>query len=41
LLTTGSVHDVNALDYLPIEAGAYYIMEKKSMARCLIICINN
>ena len=27
-ITEGSVHDVNALDYLPIEAGAYYVMDK-------------
>jgi hypothetical protein len=28
LLTNGSVHDVNALDYLPIESGAYYVMDR-------------
>lgn len=27
-ITEGSVHDVNALDYLPVEAGAYYVMDK-------------
>jgi len=27
-ITDGSVHDVNALDLLPIEAGAYYVMDK-------------
>ena len=27
-ITEGSVHDVNALDHLPIEAGAYYVMDK-------------
>lgn len=27
-ITDGSVHDVNALDELPIEAGAYYVMDK-------------
>ena len=27
-ITEGSVHDVNALDHLPVEAGAYYIMDK-------------
>ena len=27
-ITDGSVHDVNALDVLPIEAGAYYVMDK-------------
>ena len=27
-ITDGSVHDVNVLDLLPIEAGAYYIMDK-------------
>ncbi len=27
-LSEGSVHDVNALDHLPIEAGAYYVMDK-------------
>ena len=27
-ITDGSVHDVKALDELPIEAGAYYVMDK-------------
>jgi len=27
-ITEGSVHDVNALDHLPVEAGAYYVMDK-------------
>lgn len=27
-ITDGSVHDVNMLDILPIEAGAYYVMDK-------------
>ena len=27
-ITEGSVHDVNALDHLPIEEGAYYVMDK-------------
>ena len=27
-ITDGSVHDVNLLDILPIEAGAYYVMDK-------------
>jgi len=27
-ITDGSVHDVNILDLLPIEAGAYYVMDK-------------
>ena len=27
-ITEGSVHDVNALDHLPIEEGAYYAMDK-------------
>ena len=27
-ITDGSVHDVNVLDLLPIEAGAYYVMDK-------------
>lgn len=27
-ITEGSVHDVNALDHLPIEAGAFYVMDK-------------
>ena len=27
-ITDGSVHDVNALDELPIETGAYYVMDK-------------
>ena len=27
-ITDGGVHDVNALDELPIEAGAYYVMDK-------------
>jgi len=27
-ITDGSVHDVNMLDLLPIEAGAYYVMDK-------------
>jgi hypothetical protein len=26
-ITQGSVHDVNILDQLPIEAGAFYIMD--------------
>ncbi len=39
----GSVHDVNALDHLPIEAGAYYVMDKgyvdfKRLHRLIIIC---
>ena len=27
-ITEGSVHDVNALDHLSVEAGAYYVMDK-------------
>ena len=27
-ITDGSIHDVNMLDILPIEAGAYYVMDK-------------
>jgi hypothetical protein len=27
-ITEGSLHDVNALDGLPIESGAYYVMDK-------------
>jgi hypothetical protein len=27
-ITTGSVHDVNILDTMPIEPGSYYIMDK-------------
>jgi len=27
-ITTGNVHDVNMLDYLPVEAGAYYLMDR-------------
>ena len=27
-ITEGSVHDVNALDHLPVEARAYYVMDK-------------
>ena len=27
-VTSGAVHDVNALDVFPIEAGSYYIMDK-------------
>jgi hypothetical protein len=27
-VSTGKMHDVNALDYLPLEAGAYYIMDR-------------
>jgi len=27
-ITEGSIHDVNILDNLPIEAGAYYVMDK-------------
>ena len=27
-ITEGSVHDVNELDHLPVEAGAYYVMDK-------------
>lgn len=27
-ITTASVHDVHALDYIPIEAGSYYVMDK-------------
>jgi hypothetical protein len=28
LITEGNVHDVNALDYISIEKGSYYIMDK-------------
>jgi transposase len=28
-ITPGSVHDVNILDQMPIEAGAFYIMDKE------------
>jgi len=28
LITEGKVHDVNALDYIPIEKGSYYVMDK-------------
>ena len=28
LITEGSVHDVNVLDYLSIEKGSYYVMDK-------------
>jgi hypothetical protein len=27
-ITAGSVHEVNALDQLPLEAGAYYVMDR-------------
>ena len=27
-ITSGAVHEVNALDHLPIEAGSYYVMDK-------------
>lgn len=27
-ITEGTVHDVNVLDYLPIEAGAFYVMDR-------------
>ena len=27
-ITEGSIHDVNTLDLVPIEAGAYYVMDK-------------
>lgn len=27
-VTTGSVHDVKGLDYFPLEAGSYYVMDK-------------
>lgn len=27
-VTSGSVHDVNGLDYFPLEAGSYYLMDK-------------
>ena len=27
-ITEGSVHDVNALDFFPLESGSYYIMDK-------------
>jgi transposase len=27
-ITEGSVHDVNAMDYISIEKGSYYIMDK-------------
>jgi len=27
-ITSGAIHDVNALDYFPIESGSYYVMDK-------------
>ena len=27
-ITSGAIHEVNALDHLPIEAGSYYVMDK-------------
>ena len=27
-ITEGSVHDVNAMDYISIEKGSYYVMDK-------------
>lgn len=27
-ITEGTVHDVNAIDHLPIEAGAFYVMDR-------------
>ena len=28
LITEGNVHDVNVMDYLSIEKGSYYVMDK-------------
>ena len=28
MLTPGNVHDTQAMDSLPVEAGAYYLMDK-------------
>jgi hypothetical protein len=30
-ITEGNVHDVNALDHIPVEAGAFYIMDRGYM----------
>ena len=37
-ITDGLCHDVNALDFMPVEQGAFYLMDKGYIRLCTFIC---